>query len=150
MSDRIAVFNAGRLEQVGTPAEIYERPATAFVADFVGATNVIDGLAAQRLLGTAGRFTVRPEKIRVATPDAPVAHNEHSTLGTVREVVYLGAQTRLVVSVRDAPDMLVSQPNLTSSAEALTQRGRDVRLIWLRAHTLALNEDETDLKETED
>src|SRR5207344_3495802 len=66
MSDRIAVFNAGRIEQVGSPAEVYERPATAFVAGFVGTSNLLRGPAAEKIVGRAGTFTVRPEKIRLA------------------------------------------------------------------------------------
>ncbi len=64
MSDRIAVFNEGRIEQVATPRDLYERPATPFVAGFVGTSNLIDGDAAERLLGEPGTFSVRPEKIR--------------------------------------------------------------------------------------
>src|SRR5438552_1174962 len=69
MSDRLAVFNAGRIEQVGTPAEVYERPASPFVAGFVGTSNLISGDAAHAIIGEQGTFTVRPEKIRIASPD---------------------------------------------------------------------------------
>src|SRR3954452_7562789 len=69
MSDRIAVFDQGRIQQVGTPAEIYERPASRFVAGFVGTSNVLSGEAAQELLGRDGTFTVRPEKVRMAVAD---------------------------------------------------------------------------------
>jgi putative spermidine/putrescine transport system ATP-binding protein len=65
MSDRIAVFNAGRIEQVGTPSEVYEHPASQFVAGFVGTANLITGSTAQRLVGRPGTFSVRPEKIRI-------------------------------------------------------------------------------------
>ena len=70
MSDRMAVFNEGRIEQVGTPAEVYERPATAFVAGFVGTSNLLRGEVARAIVGEDGTFTVRPEKIRLAEPDA--------------------------------------------------------------------------------
>ncbi len=82
MSDRIAVFNRGRIEQVGTPAEVYERPATAFVAGFVGTSNLLSGDVAERIVGRAGTFTVRPEKIRLAEPAAAVADDETSATGT--------------------------------------------------------------------
>ncbi len=65
MSDRLAVFNLGRVEQIGTPEEIYERPATAFVAGFVGASNIIDAEAAERLIGQRRAFSLRPERIRI-------------------------------------------------------------------------------------
>ncbi|WP_037618186.1 ABC transporter ATP-binding protein [Streptomyces aureus] len=77
MSDRVAVFNQGRIEQVGTPAEIYERPATAFVAGFVGTSNLLDGPSAQQVVGAPGTYSIRPEKIRVlqesARPTEPAA-----------------------------------------------------------------------------
>ena len=66
MSDRIAVFNRGRIEQIGSPADVYERPATAFVAGFVGTSNLLGGEVAVRIVGRPGTFTVRPEKIRLA------------------------------------------------------------------------------------
>jgi putative spermidine/putrescine transport system ATP-binding protein len=143
MSDRIAVFNAGRLEQVGTPEELYERPATPFVAGFVGTSNLIEGDLAQSVLGAPGRYTVRPEKITIAAPDAVMRSDEYSALGTVREVVYLGAQTRYVVSVASGSDLVVTVPNVTSSVEVLAQKGRQVRLVWQRQHTLALNDGES-------
>ena len=77
MSDRIAVFNAGRIEQVGTAAEVYENPATEFVAGFVGTSNLLRGEAALKVLGLDGVFSIRPEKIRVAEPDVPVTDGEH-------------------------------------------------------------------------
>ena len=67
MSTRVAVFNAGRLEQVGTPQEIYDHPATAFVAGFVGASNLIDDAMSQRILGGPGPHVIRPERIRVSS-----------------------------------------------------------------------------------
>src|SRR5438309_4857009 len=73
MSDRLAVFNEGRIEQVGAPADVYERPTTPFVAGFVGTSNLLRGEAARAVIGSEGTFTVRPEKIRIATPDAPGA-----------------------------------------------------------------------------
>ena len=72
MSDRLAVFNQGRIEQIGAPADVYEHPATRFVAGFVGTSNLLTGDAAQAILGQRGTFTIRPEKIRLAEPDAPV------------------------------------------------------------------------------
>ncbi len=69
MSDRIAVFNKGLVEQVGSPADVYERPRTAFVAGFVGTSNLLRGAVAERIVGRSGTFTVRPEKIRLARPE---------------------------------------------------------------------------------
>src|SRR6185369_13526597 len=82
MSDRIAVFNLGKIEQVGAPAEIYEHPATAFVAGFVGVSNLLSGAAAQAITGSPAPFAIRPEKIRLLTPDAPVADGMHTATGS--------------------------------------------------------------------
>ena len=139
MSDRLAVFNGGLIEQVGTPAEVYERPATGFVAGFVGTSNLLSGPAARSVIGQEGTFTVRPEKIRLAAPDDAVSGDEQSALGTVRDVVYLGSDTRYFVALDAGSDMVVTQQNLeTSSMEALAARGRAVRLIWHRRHVLPL------------
>ena len=85
MSDRLAVFNAGRIEQVGAPAEVYERPATRFVAGFVGTSNLLTGDVARQVLGRRGTFTVRPEKIRLGEPDAPVGAGRDVGAGPIRE-----------------------------------------------------------------
>jgi putative spermidine/putrescine transport system ATP-binding protein len=137
MSDRLAVFNAGRIEQVGAPADVYEHPATRFVAGFVGTSNLLTGAVAERIIGSAGTFIVRPEKIRLAAPDAPVGPDETSTTGVVHDVVYLGPDTRYVVHLDAGSDLVVTQQNLsTSSTEALAQEGKAVRLAWKRQHEL--------------
>ncbi|MFM8944733.1 MAG: ABC transporter ATP-binding protein [Actinomycetota bacterium] len=131
MSDRLAVFNAGRIEQIGTPAEVYERPATGFVAGFVGVSNVLEGEAARRIAGDPRPFTVRPEKIALGEPDAPVPAGACSVAGHVAEVVYLGAVTRYIVELDGGGSLVVMQQNLTtSSMEALQVRGKSVRLVW--------------------
>ena len=142
MSDRLAVFNRGRIEQVGAPAEVYERPATAFVAGFVGTSNLLSGEAARQIVGRAGTFTVRPEKIRLAGPDDDVAADETSALGRIGEVVYLGSDTRYVVHLDLGPRLVVTQQNLaTSSTQALAASGRRVRLIWNREHDYPVQAD---------
>jgi putative spermidine/putrescine transport system ATP-binding protein len=135
MSDRIAVFNRGRIEQVGTPADIYEQPATTFVAGFVGTSNLVDGDAAAAITGRPGLFTVRPEKIRLADPGDSVDPDELSATGRIRNVVYLGPDTRYYVALDAGEELVVTQQNLaTTSTEALAQQGRAVRLIWKRQH----------------
>jgi putative spermidine/putrescine transport system ATP-binding protein len=137
MSDRIAVFNRGRLEQVGSPADVYERPASAFVAGFVGTSNLLSGEAARLIVGQVGTFTVRPEKIRLAEPGALPGTDEASAPGRIREVVYLGPDTRYIVTLDAGAELVVTQQNLaTSSMEALAARGRGVTLIWKRQHNL--------------
>jgi putative spermidine/putrescine transport system ATP-binding protein len=135
MSDRIAVFNQGRIEQVGAPADVYERPATRFVAGFVGTSNLIGGNTAEVITGRRGLFTVRPEKIRIADPDTAAADDELSAPGRITSVVYLGPDTRYHVALDAGGELVVTQQNLaTSSTEALAQQGRAVRLLWKRQH----------------
>ena len=137
MSDRMAVFNRGRIEQVGTPADVYERPATEFVAGFVGTSNLLTGETARAIIGADGMFTVRPEKIRLGDPDSVPEADETTALGTIRDVVYLGPDTRYIVSLQAGGQLVVTQQNLaTSSMEALSAKGRTVRLTWKRQHNL--------------
>ncbi|MFJ3640287.1 ABC transporter ATP-binding protein [Streptomyces sp. NPDC090108] len=140
MSDRIAVFDQGRIAQVGTPAEIYERPATAFVASFVGTSNLLDGEAAERIVGTAGTYNIRPEKIRVLDDSAAADEPEHdSVTGTVAEAVYLGDATRLLVDLDGGGRLTALQQNLeTSSEDVAAYRGTRVRLRWHRRHAVRI------------
>jgi putative spermidine/putrescine transport system ATP-binding protein len=140
MSDRIAVFSAGRIEQVGTPAEIYERPASPFVAGFVGTSNLMQPAAAQAILGRDGTWSVRPEKVRMAAEGEPPADGERHADGTVAEVVYAGAATRFLVDLDGGARLTVLQQNLhTSSMQVQTLRGTRVRLLWRRDHEFQLD-----------
>jgi putative spermidine/putrescine transport system ATP-binding protein len=131
MSDRIGVMNAGRIEHIGTPAEVYEQPATHFVAGFVGVSNVLSGEPAEAVTGSPDPFTIRPEKISMVEPDDPVDEGKSTVTGHVREVVYLGAATRYIVALDPGGELVVTQQNLaTSSMEALHVQGKAVRLVW--------------------
>jgi putative spermidine/putrescine transport system ATP-binding protein len=135
MSDRMAVFSHGRIEQVGTPAEVYERPATGFVAGFVGVSNVLEGAPAVAITGDEHAFTVRPEKIAMVAPDRTPSADQCTATGHVQEVVYLGAMTRYVVALDGGGRLVVMEQNLsTSSMEALQVRGKQVRLVWSRSN----------------
>jgi len=137
MSDRMAVFNKGRIEQVGAPAEVYERPATRFVAGFVGTSNLLTGSVAESIVGRPGTFTVRPEKIHLAELDAVAGPDENTATGRIHDVVYLGSDTRFIVVLDAGSELVVTRQNLaTSSTEALAQQGKAVRLIWKRQHDL--------------
>jgi putative spermidine/putrescine transport system ATP-binding protein len=141
MSDRLAVFNRGRIEQIGSPAEVYERPNTPFVAGFVGTSNLLTGEVAERLTGEAGLFTVRPEKIRLADAGSAVGPDELGVDGTIQSVVYLGSETRYVVALDLGGTLVVTEQNLvTSSMEALAAQGRAVRLIWRKQHIRRVHE----------
>jgi putative spermidine/putrescine transport system ATP-binding protein len=141
MSDRLAVFSEGRIAQVGSPADVYERPATAFVAGFVGTSNLLTGRVAEAVVGRSGTYTVRPEKIRLADPETEVSPDESSALGRIRTVVYLGPDTRYVVALDAGAELVLTEQNLaTSSMEALAAEGRRVQLIWKRQHNFAIGE----------
>ena len=132
MSDRVAVFNRGRIEQVGVPAEIYEHPLTEFVAGFVGVSNVFDR--------DGTRISVRPEKIRLLDEDEQAEPGSHVESGRISEVVYAGMATRYLVDLDGGGQLTVVRQNLeTSSAQALEARGRRVRLAWRPDHTLTLD-----------
>jgi len=148
MSDRLAVFNHGKIEQIGSPATVYERPKTQFVAGFVGTSNLLSGDAATSIVGHAGTFTVRPEKIRIADPDAVPDPDEIGAAGRIDKVVYLGPDTRYHVTLDAGPALVVTQQNLaTTSTEALAQEGRAVRLLWKRQHCRPVSDERQDEEE---
>jgi putative spermidine/putrescine transport system ATP-binding protein len=137
MSDRIAVFSNGRLEQVGTPGEIYERPVNEFVAGFVGTSNILER--------DGRRYMVRPEKIRMLAPGEEASG---ALGGVVREVAYLGSVTRYVVESEQGETLVALRQNMDTSAErAMEERGRQVRLAWRPEDASVLEtkpEEETD------
>jgi len=140
MSDRMAIFSHGLIDQVGTPADVYEAPATPFVAGFVGASNIIEGPVAEAVLGRPGTYTVRPEKIHLEDREAAVPEGCDSAIGTVHQVVYLGSDTRYHVKLEAGGALIVTKQNVaTSSMDALALKGRPVRLTWHREHTLAVH-----------
>ncbi|NWF82173.1 MAG: ABC transporter ATP-binding protein [Chloroflexi bacterium] len=135
MSDRIAVFNQGKIEQIGTPAEIYEHPATSFAAGFVGVSNFVHGELAKRLTGSEATFSIRPEKIHLANPNEKEATGMIVIEGRVRDVIYLGLYTRYLIEVEGGGDLVVVEQNLkTTSMDVLTQKGQRVRLSWKKEH----------------
>jgi putative spermidine/putrescine transport system ATP-binding protein len=132
MSDRLAVFNDGRIEQVGAPAAVYERPRTAFVAGFVGVSNELE---------RDGRcYAVRPEKIHMGDAGSAPARGMNAETGRIRDVVYAGMVTRFVVELDRGGELQVVRQNLeTSSAEALEAKGRAVLLEWRPEHQLEID-----------
>jgi putative spermidine/putrescine transport system ATP-binding protein len=129
MSDRLAVFDAGKIVQVGGPAEVYEHPATAFVAGFVGTSNVLER--------EGRRFTVRPEKVRILAGEP--GDGLHVERGRVIEVSYVGPLTRYTVALAAGGELQVVSQNLeTSSVDALGDKGREVSVAWRQEHTSAI------------
>jgi len=132
MSDRIAVFNEGRIEQAGEPESVYERPANPFVAGFVGVSNLIhrDG----------GSFTVRPEKVRMLAAGDP-AEGLVVEEGTIDDVSYAGMMTRFHVALDSGDRLQVARQNLEqTSHEDEGMRGQRVKVGWRREHTVAVAE----------
>ena len=126
MSDRLAVFSEGRIEQLGTPAQVYECPATEFVAGFIGVSNIIER--------DGRRFTVRPEKIEMRDDNG-----RDGEQGRIRDVVYVGMFTRYIVELDSGGELTVVKQNLESSSrEALESRGKRVRLEWRPEHTFEI------------
>jgi putative spermidine/putrescine transport system ATP-binding protein len=138
MSDRIAVFNAGKIEQVGTPVEVYERPATAFVAGFVGTSNLLSGRSAEAVIGKPGVYSIRPEKIVIdGELSSPAGRGETSATGSVTDVVYAGSTVRYAVALDAGGQLSVVRQN--TSEPAVFADGR-VRLRWRREHSFRVPE----------
>lgn len=135
MSDRIAVFNQGKIEQVGSPSDVYERPSSAFVAGFVGTSNLVKGEVAKRITGSDQTFSIRPEKIHLGSVKDKSAEDMVSIDGVVRDVIYLGLYTRYLVEIEGGGDLVVIEQNLkTTSMEVLSAKGQKVRLSWQKDH----------------
>ena len=136
MSDRVAVFNNGRIEQVDTPRELYLRPRTPFVASFVGTSNVFTDATARRVCGMAGSYSLRPEHIRLD------GQGEIQVLGQVQAVQFQGAATRYELRLAEGEKLLVSQANLSGSALAPgVEAGQQVTASWARDAMVPLHEE---------
>ena len=132
MSDRLAVFNQGKIEQVGSPQEIYEHPATAFVAGFVGNSNLIDAVAAEKIAGLTGPQSIRPEKIHFAA-DYAGAKDIVRAGGVVLEVQYLGAATRYEIETDAGAVLFILRPNVTTGEQRGGPGvGERIELAWER------------------
>ncbi|MCO6059267.1 ABC transporter ATP-binding protein [Pseudomonas sp. MOB-449] len=136
MSDRVAVFNKGRIEQVDSPQNLYRQPRTRFVAEFVGTANVLHGDLAQRLTGSATAFSLRPEHVRFGS----AANGELQVNGTVHDVQYLGASSRYELNLDGGGRLAVSLPNGEQPDSARPQPGQQVQACWARSAMVALSE----------
>ena len=137
LSDRIAVFNKGKIEQLGTPTEIYESPASPFVAGFVGTSNLFDEAEASELIGMAGASSVRPEKITMHAPTSIAADGVVSLPGTITEVIYLGTSTRLLVELATGRRVTVLEQNATSRS-TVDRRGEAVHVRFAPSDVVSL------------
>jgi putative spermidine/putrescine transport system ATP-binding protein len=135
MSNRIAVFSDGRIEQVSPPVELYESPANEFVAGFVGISNMLER--------QGERFTIRPEKIRLVDP-AVTPNGLHTERGRVEDVSYAGMVTRYTIALHGGGTLqLVRQNTESTSLEAVSERGREVLVGWRPEHTVAVRRQST-------
>ncbi|HST84541.1 MAG TPA: ABC transporter ATP-binding protein [Kineosporiaceae bacterium] len=143
MSDRVAVFNGGRVEQVDTPSAIYERPATSFVAGFVGTSNLLPSEIAGGIVGQKATFSVRPEKIRLVAADHEADVEEVVADGVVEEISYAGSTSRVSVVLSSGPTMTVLRQNgPVLDGEPTPVPGSRVRLAWGRRHAVRLPVDD--------
>jgi putative spermidine/putrescine transport system ATP-binding protein len=131
MSDRMAVMSNGKIEQVGQPVEVYERPATEFVAGFIGISNLLerDGV----------RFVVRPEKLRMLEEGEEPPGGMSVEPGIVEQVVYVGMSTRFMVRLDRGEQLIAVRQNMDAPGQALRYEGRRVRLAWVPGHTYVLD-----------
>jgi putative spermidine/putrescine transport system ATP-binding protein len=138
MSDRLAVFNQGRIEQLGTPTEVYQNPRTAFVAGFVGVSNILDAALAQRLTGVAAPVSLRPERVRVLAPGQSAREEEIAARGNVAAIEFLGAHTRVTVDLDGGGELTALTQNVGAAGPAW-KPGDVVELRWHRddVHALA-------------
>ena len=133
MSDRMAVMAGGQIEQIGTPVEVYERPATEFVAGFIGISNVLsrDGV----------RFVIRPEKIRMLAEGETADPGSTVEPGTVAEVIYVGMSTRYMVHLDRGEQLVAVRQNMDALGDAKKFVGHPVRLAWAKEHTFVLDKE---------
>jgi putative spermidine/putrescine transport system ATP-binding protein len=133
MSDRIAILDHGQIEQVGTPVDVYEHPASDFVAGFIGISNVIER--------EGSHITVRPEKIRILDADATASDDDHVETGTISEVVYVGMVTRFRVALDEGGELVVAVQNYDAPTGQERRRGEQVRVAWHAAHGITVEQE---------
>jgi len=134
MSDRVAVLSNGRLEQIGTPLEVYERPQTDFVAGFIGISNLIE---------RDGRhMTIRPEKIRLLAEGEEPPPGARVETGRIRDVVYVGVLTRYIVDLDAGGELVVARQNEQAPAATHDRGKTPARIAWLPDQTITISQGE--------
>ncbi|OYT95068.1 MAG: polyamine ABC transporter ATP-binding protein [Pseudomonas sp. PGPPP3] len=142
MSDRVAVFNKGRIEQVDTPRNLYMRPATAFVAEFVGTSNVLRGELAAKLSNSSQPFSIRPEHIHLVAADSTIASHEVETSGLLYDVQYQGSTTRFELQLDNGQTLSISQANSQwLDSTPAYQPGQRLTARWSRDAMVQLREE---------
>ena len=142
MSDRVAVFNKGRIEQIDTPRNLYMKPATPFVAEFVGTSNVLRGELAQLISGSSQPFSIRPEHVRLASSE-PASSSEMEITGQLHDIQYQGAATRYELRLSNGQNFSISQANNQwNIGDAPLQPGQTVTARWPREAMVQLSEEQ--------
>jgi putative spermidine/putrescine transport system ATP-binding protein len=134
MSDRVAVFNQGKIEQLASPNELYESPATTFVAGFVGISNLLEGAAARAVSGSENACSIRPEKIHLDRPGTAVPADAMKVTGRISAILYLGANTRYDVALESGAEITVAVQNRDAHLEP--KEGETVQLWWEARHLM--------------
>lgn len=144
LCDRLVVLNNGRIEQIGPARDVYDNPANRFVADFVGTSNVLDGAAAEAVIGKRGTHAIRPERIAVLSPEAPVPAGQRTVTAEVAEVVYAGPITRIAATVTGlSEEARLTATLLSAEASTALTHGTPVVLAWPDTAVLNLTSDPT-------
>jgi putative spermidine/putrescine transport system ATP-binding protein len=140
MSDRMAVMANGQIQQIGPPVDVYERPATEFVAGFIGISNVLEREGV--------RFVIRPEKLRILEPGEKAEAGMSVEDGTVEQVIYVGVASRYNVRLAHGELLVAVRQNMDAPGHAQSYEGRRVSVAWARDHTYVLDRAKTGEKET--
>lgn len=140
LGDRIVLLRSGRVVQVGSPAEVYERPADSRVAAMLGDVNLLVPEVSVKLMNQAAMFSIRPEKIQIVADGYPAAADEVVTTGVVARVVYLGATSRITVRLDTGDtDLLVLRLNNPALHSMTTLLDQPVTVAWARRHAVRLD-----------
>jgi len=139
MSDRVAVFSQGRIEQVGSPRQLYDHPATHFVARFVGTSNILSNQAARAVCGRAASISIRPERIRIVDGASTTEPGHVRTVGSVTDVQFLGAESRVQLALDAGGTIVVTAPNAYDAA--IPAVGARATVDWHAEHMITLAEE---------
>ena len=139
MSDRIAVFNAGSIEQIGTPQEVYERPQTKFVASFLGVSNIFSGQEAQDIFGTSTMVNIRPERVKLVPADTAPKADDSGVIGTIIEASYIGATTIYLVQTQSGHRVIATRLNEELPDQINRFKSGDrVGALWKSVHSAVI------------
>jgi putative spermidine/putrescine transport system ATP-binding protein len=143
LCDRLAVFNGGRIEQVGRSRDIYENPANRFVADFVGSSNLLDGSVAQALVGRPGMFVIRPERIAVFAPGTDPVPGVRTVEATVSEIIYAGPTTTIAATAQPGVTLTATVLSASTWLPSNLRHGAPITLAWPEKAVHQLSKEES-------